>query len=450
MKNSESNRRDFIKTASMGGLGAGLLGNMNDAEGQSLARPLQNARIKITDIKVAIMGGSPVVRVVTDAGIDGYGQGETTKPYLKPHILFYKNYLVGEDPTNVERCMLKIRRAGGFKPWGTPVSAIEFALWDIAGKAANLPVYKLLGGKIRDFVPCYNTATSSLVWRADRTGNEPKDWYDWAVKIKNQEPGFPIIKIGGGIHGGWTTTPQTGLYYSTNRSQSRSSLAQSRRGTLSDYGLKYTVERVAAVKEGLGDKTDLALDFGPGYFLGDAIRLANALEPYHPLWIEDLLTGDYYPYVHADEYFELSRSTTCPIHTGEQIYLRHHFRELIEKNAIRVIGPDPADCGGMAEMKWIAEHADMHGISIAPHGVFNGLIGLAAHVMVGAALPENLIAFEYPAPREEWWYEIIEGLPNPIVKNGQVEVWDRPGLGVKFRVNAAKQYLSEEDKDFFD
>jgi len=449
---SESNRRDFIKTASMGGLGAGILGTDSSYGNNdlSLTKPLQNARIRITNIKVAIIGSSPVVRVVTDAGIDGYGQGETTKPYLKSHILYYKDFLVGEDPTNVERCMMKIRRAGSFKPWGTSVSIIETALWDIAGKAANLPVYKLMGGKIRDQVRCYNTATSNYIWRADRSGNEPKDFYDWAVKIKNQEPGFSIIKVGGGIHGGWTTAPQSGLYYNTNRSLSRSTVAQSRRGALSEYGLKLTVERVAAIKEGLGDKVDLALDLGPGYLLADAIRLANALEPFNLLWLEDMLTGDYYPWVHADDYAELTKSTYCPIFTGEQIYSRHHFRDLIEKNAIRVIGPDPADCGGIGELKWIAEYADMHGIAIAPHGVFNGLIGLAAQVMVGAALPENFIAFEYPSPREEWWYEIIEGLPNPIVKNGLVDVWDRPGLGVRFNVNAAKQYLSEEDKDFFD
>jgi L-alanine-DL-glutamate epimerase-like enolase superfamily enzyme len=446
----ESSRRDFIKTASIGGLGAGILGTSFMYDDVSLQNPLQNAKIKITDIKVAIIGNSPVVRIITDAGIDGFGQGETTKPYLKPHLQYYNNFLIGEDPTNVERCLLKIRRAGSFKPWGTSVSILETALWDIAGKAANLPVYKLMGGKIRDYVRCYNTATSNYVWRADVKGNTPKDWHDWAVTIRKQEPGFPIIKVGGGIHGGWTTAPQTGLYYDTSRSQSRGQIAQSRRGPLSEYGLKMTVERVAAIKEGLGDRVDLAVDFGPGYLLADAIKLARALEPYNLIWLEDMLTGDYYPWVHADDYAELTRSTSTPIFTGEQIYSRHHYRELIEKNAIRVIGPDPADVGGIAELKWIAEFADLHGIAVAPHGVFNGLIGLAAHVMLGATLPENFIAFEYPAPREEWWYEIIEGLPDPIVKNGLVEVWDRPGLGVKFNVNAAKRYLSEEDKDFFD
>jgi len=103
------------------------------------------------------MGNSPVIRITTDQGIEGYGQAETAKKYLKPFVLFYKDYLIGEDPTNVERVMMKIRRMGGFKPYGSAVSAIEMALWDIAGKAAGVPVYKLLGGKIRDKVRCYNT-----------------------------------------------------------------------------------------------------------------------------------------------------------------------------------------------------------------------------------------------------------------------------------------------------
>lgn len=445
--NSSSNRRDFIKKASAGGLGVGLLstsayaGNMK-TEGEIQAKPAQKQKIKITDIKVAVMGNSPVVRIVTDAGISGYGQVESTKPYLKPHILFYKDYLIGEDPTNVERCMMKIRRMGSFKPWGSAVSAIDIALWDIAGKAANLPVYKLMGGKVRDYVRCYNGAI-----RAERTGNEPKDYHDWAVKIKALEQGFTIIKTAVGFHGGMANTP--GFYYG-NVTPSQSKKDVGRRGPMTEYGLKTIVERVAAIKEGLGDSVGLALDCGPGNMLSDAIRMANALEPFNLMWMEDLLTGDYTPYVMADDYLELTRSTTVPIHTGEQIYLRQNFRELIERNAVRIVGPDPEDVGGIGEIKWIAEFADLHGIQMAPHGVFDGLIGLAAHVMVGAAMPENYIAFEYPAPAEKWWYDIIVGLPDPIVKNGLIEVWDRPGLGVEFNVKAAKQYLAEEDKNFFD
>ena len=114
--------------------------------------------MKITDLKCAIIGENPVVRITTDEGISGYGQVESYKPYLKPHLLHFREALIGEDPTNVERVMLRIRQRGAFKPWGSAVSAIEMALWDIAGKAAGLPVYKLLGGKVRDQVRVYNGA----------------------------------------------------------------------------------------------------------------------------------------------------------------------------------------------------------------------------------------------------------------------------------------------------
>jgi L-alanine-DL-glutamate epimerase-like enolase superfamily enzyme len=194
----------------------------------------------------------------------------------------------------------------------------------------------------------------------------------------------------------------------------------------------------------------LALDCGPGWTIPDAIRLARALEPLNVMWLEDLLTGDYVPYVNAADYREVTQSTSTPIHTGEQIYLRQNFKDLIETHAVRVVGPDPADVGGLAELKWVAEYADLHGILMAPHGVLDGLIGLAALVQVSATLPENYIAFEYPVGRPDWWYDIVGGLPDPIVKDGFIEVWDRPGLGLTFDVAAAKAHLGDEDRGFFD
>jgi L-alanine-DL-glutamate epimerase-like enolase superfamily enzyme len=168
------------------------------------------------------------------------------------------------------------------------------------------------------------------------------------------------------------------------------------------------------------------------------------------MWLEDTINGDYNPYVLADVYRDITMSTSTPIHTGEQIYLRHNFKELIEKQAVNIVGPDPADVGGIAELKWIAEYADLHGILMAPHGTFDGLIGLAALVHAAAVMPQNYIAFEYPTGKPDWWYDIVEGLPNPIVKDSLIEVWDRPGLGVTFKIDEAQKYLNEEDKDFFD
>ena len=176
------------------------------------------------------------------------------------------------------------------------------------------------------------------------------------------------------------------------------------------------VERVAAMKEGLGDGIGLALDCGPGMMLSDAIRMAMYWNLITLCGLKICLQAIIHLMLLADDYRELTRSTTTPIHTGEQIYLRQNFRELIEKHAVRILGPDPEDMGGIAEMKWVCEYADLHSIQFAPHGTFDGLIGIAAQVMAGAAMPENYIAFEYCHANPAWWYDIVSGLPNPIVK----------------------------------
>jgi L-alanine-DL-glutamate epimerase-like enolase superfamily enzyme len=396
--------------------------------------------MKITDLKCAVIGQNPVVRVKTDEGIDGFGEVEASKPYLKPHVLFYREFMLGEDPTDVERVMLKIRRLGSFKPWGSAVSAIEMALWDVAGKAAGLPVHKLLGGKIRDRVRVYNGGV-----RFEMTGFSPRDYAENMAKMKAAKEGFSIIKQGIAFHG-----PMAANFPGYSYGEIGEGRFHPNRGLLTERGLRYTIDCVEAMKDVLGDEVGLALDCGPGWMLPDMIRFAKAVEHLNIMWLEDSLTGDYIPYVLPDVYRELTQSTSTPIHTGEQIYLRQNFKDLIEQKAVRVIGPDPCDIGGIAELKWVAEYADMHGILIAPHGVFDGLIGLAALVQVSATLPQNYIAFEYPLGRPEWWYDIVEGLPAPIVKQSFIQVWDRPGLGVVFNVEAAKKHLREEDADFFD
>ena len=397
--------------------------------------------MKITDLKCTVIGNNPVVRITTDEGIDGYGQAETAKGgYLKSHVMFYREKILGQDPTDVMRVVARIRRLGGFKPWGSAVSSIEMALWDIAGKAAGLPIHKLLGGKMRDRVRVYNGNV-----RFSMGGVSPEDHARVMRQMKDLPHNFSLIKQGIAFHSGMPAKFPDFMY-----GDYVDGGAHPNRGPLTERGLNHIVECVIAMKEVTGDEVGLALDCGPGLLPADALRLARAVEDLHIAWLEDMITGDYVPYVHAEQYRDVTQATSVPIHTGEQIYLRQHFKDLFETRAVNIIGPDPNDIGGLAELKWVSEYADLHGIMMAPHGTGDGLLGLAALVQVSATLGSNYIAFELPTGNPEWWYDIVEGLPDPLVVDSHIDVWDEPGLGVRLIPEAARQYLPEEDSDFFD
>ena len=357
-------------------------------------------------------------------------------------MLQLKSWLVGQDPVNVERVMRRIRVRGGFKPWGAAVSAIEIALWDIAGKAASLPVYRLLGGKVRDQVRTYRT-----LYHDPGIKHSVEDYVRWAEIGKALPEKFTMFKLPTSFHSSMVSEVPDFFY---GVLQSDAPFPYPNRGALTEYGFRHLVECVTAAKETLGKPYGLALDVGPGYLAHDALRFAKALEHLHLLWIEDMITGDYVPFVNPDVYREVTPYTTTPIHTGEQIYLRQNYKHLIESDAVNVIGPDPCDVGGIAELKWIAEYADLHGIAMAPHGTANGIIGLAALIQVCATLPDNFIAFEYPARFEPFWYDITEGFDGVPVRNGMIDVPDRAGLGVNLIPQAARAYLSDRDAGFFD
>jgi len=410
--------------------------------------------MKIVDLKYAVLEGFPTIRIDTNEGISGISQLEYFKPYLEPVLMFLKDRILGEDPTNVERVMRRIRRLGSFKPWGSAVSAIEIALWDIAGKAAGLPVYKLLGGKVRDKVRVYCTGQGPWL-----KGCKPENYAELAQARLKLPEGFTIMKftLGMDILG---YVPGS-LYGETPEIVAGPHTFRPVRGHLTERGLKYLISCVEAIKDVTRDKVGIAFDCGPRMTLPSAIKLARALEPYEVMWLEDMLTGDYTPYVDVEAYRLLSSSTTTPIHTGEQIYLRQGFKELIEKHAVDSIGPDPCDVGGIAELKWIAELAALHDILIIPHGLGDGPVGVAAHVQVAATLPENFVAFELPLlhphkllyTEQEFKYKsssekLVKGLPEPLVKDGYIEVLDKPGLGVELNREAVKKYLGEGNTFF--
>ena len=257
--------------------------------------------MKITDLRCAVIGKHPIVRIVTDEGLHGLGEVEYTKPYLKPWVLHFRDALIGEDPTDVERVMLKIRQRGSFKPYGAAVSAIEHALWDIAGKAAGVPVYKLLGGKVRDKVRVYNGSI-----RQKRTGDRPED-YAADVKWMMEQPRELLHGQAGHQlplqHEGHASPD---FHYGVRRRRRPAITAPWTRAQISERGFNHMLDCVIAMKEVLGDKVSLALDCGPGWFLPDAIRFARAVEKYNLMWLEDMLTGDYVPWVNPQAYRELT------------------------------------------------------------------------------------------------------------------------------------------------
>src|SRR5688572_4826922 len=189
--------------------------------------------MKIVDLKCALIGNHPIIRVATDEGISGYAQIEHHKAFVKPHVLSLREALIGADPTDVERVMLRIRQRGAFKPYGSAVSAIEMALWDIAGKAAGLPVYKLLGGKIRDSVRVYNGAI-----RVPFKAHQPEDYAEDARRMKALPQGFTMVKQGISFHSGMKREVPGFYYGEPNRSPFHGALD---RGLLTERGLKHVI-----------------------------------------------------------------------------------------------------------------------------------------------------------------------------------------------------------------
>jgi len=407
--------------------------------------------MKITDVKSAIIGNNIVIRVVTDKGVDGYAQVEGNKDYVRPLVPYFKSMILGCDPTNVEDVCRRMRRSAGFKPWAKVFSTIEMALWDIAGKEAGLPVYKLLGGKIRDRVRVYNGSFRDAGAPHKYTYGEgkpltPEQIGENILHLNEIPEGFTIAKTAAFWHTRHYTEKDA---YNTYVQQSAGGASIRSGSLLTPAALSESVDYIARIKKVVGDKVGLAFDVGPGFVPTDIIRLAKAVEPYNVMWLEDSIAGDYTPYTMASVFRDVTTSTSTPIHTGEQIFLRQNFMELIESRAVDVVGPDPADVGGIAELKWIAEYADLHGILMAPHGTFDGIFGMAALTHVCSTMPQNYIAYEFPGINPGWWAEITEGVPDDFLRDGHVKVWDKPGVGVEFIVNKATKYLSEEDKDFF-
>ncbi len=400
----------------------------------TLSRP---SDLRITDIRCADIVGAPfassLIKITTNQGI--VGLGEVRDGASKTFALMLKSRLLGENPCDIDRLFRRIKQFGGHGRQGGGVSAIEIALWDLAGKAYGVPIYQMLGGKFRDRVRMY-CDTDATVPSGRETGRRLKARMALGYTFLKMDLGLgQIAHIPGAVNApvglveDYATHPQAKAGGSLDERHGRNRIYDLHNIRHPFTGLHFTEkgldlleQYLAEVREEIGYEVPLAIDHLGHIALADGIRLARRIEKYAPAWLEDVL-----PWQYTAQYEQLARATAVPICTGEDIYLKEDFMPLL-KSGIAVIHPDVLTSGGILETKKIGDAAQEFGVAMAIHMAESPIAAMAAaHVAVAT---ENFLALEQHAADVPWWDDIVTGLPKPIVQDGFITVPDKPGLGI--------------------
>ncbi|HTS65710.1 MAG TPA: mandelate racemase/muconate lactonizing enzyme family protein [Candidatus Acidoferrales bacterium] len=419
-------RRSFLKGAM--GLGAAFWADETlDALPQNTNTNSKPSDLKITDLRVATISRAPMtcplIRIDTNQGI--YGLGEVRDGASKNYALMLKSRILGENPCNIDKVFRKIKQFGGPARQGGGVCGIEMALWDLAGKAYNVPVYQMIGGKFRERIRCYADTTES---------NDPKV-YGQRLKAR-KEQGFTWLKMDLGVDlvgevPGAVTHPADVPLGQGGRVQHMFTGIE-----ITEKGAQLMGDFVAAVREQVGYDIPLSADHFGHIGVNSCIKLGKALEKYNMAWLEDMI-----PWQYTDLLKKISDAVDIPILTGEDIYLKEPFMELCRNHAVDIIHPDLATSGGILETKKIGDGAQEYGVPMAMH--FAGSpISCMANVHCAAAT-ENFLVLENHSVDVPWWGDLVEGIEKPIVNKGFVTVPDKPGLGVTLNETAVKEHLLE-------
>jgi L-alanine-DL-glutamate epimerase-like enolase superfamily enzyme len=299
------------------------------------------------------------------------------------------------------------------------------ALWDLAGKAYNVPVYQMLGGKFRDRIRCY----------ADTTESEDPKIYGQRLK-ERRDQGFTWLKMDlgvdlvGKVPGAVTHPAGVGLGGGGNVQHMFTGIE------LTEKGVSLMADYVGTVREQVGMDIPLSADHFGHIGVNSCIRLGKALEKYNMAWLEDMI-----PWQYTDLLKKITDSVDIPILTGEDIYLKEPFIELCKAHAVDIIHPDLATSGGILETKKIGDAAQEYGVAMAMHFAGTPVSCMAnAHC---AAATENFLVLENHSVDVPWWSDLVDGVEKPIVNKGFVTVPDKPGLGITLNEAAVKQHLAE-------
>jgi galactonate dehydratase len=338
------------------------------------------------------------VRVHTDEGITGLGESYP-HPGSEEAVILDRlaPILLGRDPREIDSLWNDMFQAVAYSGWAgaemRAISAVDIALWDIAGKAAGLPVYQLLGGPSRDSIRIYNTCYDHIDFLT-----EPERL---AEELLNS--GIQAMKI-------WPFDP----------------IAKMTRGQyiIPDL-LRRGMEPLVKIRDRFADAIEVAMEFHGFWHLPAAIEIARALEPYRPMWLEDVLPQD-----NMASYRELALATRTPLCVSERLMSRWGFRELIENRAARIIMPDICWCGGITEAKKIATLAETYYLPIAPHNCGGPILHFAtAHL---AANVTNLFIMETVRRHYNSEYDgLLTSMLKPVA--GALPRPPGPGLGVELQ-----------------
>ncbi len=402
-------RRKMIKNAALPIAGAFALPSLAGAV-QEISTPYQRPKLKITDVRTAqvrVHGLQTHIRVYTDNGIFGHGESTDAAVGTVSLVNQFRRLLVGQDPLNVDALWERIRVSGIFAgaqggQYVTALTGVEIALWDLAGKALGLPVYQLLGGKFRDKVRIYCDSDME-----DPLGPESDKKLPW---IKAQ--GFTAMKID--LDDATDPNRFDRVNWTANNAE-----------------VDRMVSWVKHVRESIPKEMELACDMHGRYDAATAKRVAKELEPFRLLWLEEVV-----PPENIDAMADIRHSTSTPIATGENLYLRWGYRELLSKNAVDIIQPDFQKAGGLSEGRKIANMAQAYYLPVAPHCVVSP-IGMMSTAHVCASIPNFLVCewhwINFPDLWKNW---VKEG---EIIQKGYVTVTDKPGLGVDMNEEVARK-----------
>lgn len=345
------------------------------------------------------------VKLDTDEGISGWGEmisGTKTETVVAGAYEMGK-YLVGRDPFEIERLWQELHRSfyRGGPVNETIVSGLEMALWDIKGKALGVPVYEMLGGKARDSIMVYS-------WIG---GDRPSDVVTAATERKNM--GFQAVKM--------NATEE--LHYIDSYRK-----------------VNEVVERVSAIREALGDDFGIAVDFHGRVHKPMAKMLAEALNPLHPMFLEEVVLPE-----NEEAFAEVARYSASPLATGERHLTRWGFKNIFRQGVIDIIQPDVAVTGGILEMRKIIAMAEAYDMAAAPHAPY-GPIALAATLQVDVCSPNVFIQEQSLGIHYNKGFDLLDFVKNKEIfqfRDGFLDIPDKPGLGLEMDEDMIKEVARE-------